>query len=722
MVLLAVLEDAVTKFFNETGRNYNFERLKRELKIHGEGDTKQLKEAVRNLELQGILYLDDDSEYSLFPKKADLVQGKIYVSKNGNGFVDTIDDYRIFIANDQLNNAITDDTVIVTNTTYDDNNRITGMVKKIIDRKNINLVCECRTIKGKNILVPCDGTKPYDLDVNKTKLLKLVDGDRVLINLFYDSEKITYRSDFVKVIGHRDDPDIDIKTIAYSHGIEVEFSEEVLKELESIPDHVLEEDLVGRKDLRDKKIFTIDGKYAMDYDDGISVDEMDNGHCKLGVHIADVSHYVKENTALFTSAYSRGTSVYLINSVIPMLPHQLSNGICSLNQGVDRLALTCEMEIDASGKILGYDIFPSVINSKKRMTYEEVNEILYDRSVPEGYQEFVDELKIMNKLSTIMSTAKKNRGFIDFNNTEITIKVNDNGCPVDFEARNHDKAEELIENFMLAANESVANYVYWMGLPFIYRIHEKPDPIKVSELIEFISQLGFKLKKEDNLTPKYIQNLLEQLSDSEKYPILSDMVLHSMKKARYEPESKGHFGLALDFYTHFTSPIRRLPDLAVHTLVKKYQNLQMTDEEITKLATSLKDLCVHASYKERESDAAQLDAEMFKMAQYMEDHIGEYFLGNISRINQYGMMARTKDGVIGKIDLGDIEGDFFTYDSKNIRMMGRKTHQIICVGDPVNLRVVAASKNNLTINFGIEKKDGLLETKPPLKTKQKKAY
>jgi ribonuclease R len=704
VVLLAVLEENIKIFFNETNKKYSFNNLKKALKIVGEKDSDLLNAAIRKLELQGFLYCDEDNRYSLFPQNADLVQGRMYISKKGNGFVDTIDGYRIYIPSEHLNNSITDDTVIITNTTYDDFNRITGTVKKIVDRKDINIVCEYRNVGGKNILVPCDGTKPCNLDINKTKLLKLVEGDRVLINLFYNSEKHDYKSDFVKIIGHRDDPDIDIKTIAYSHNIEIDFSEAVLNELKDIPHYVLEEEKIGRVDLRDENIFTIDGEDTKDIDDAISITKLTNGNYKLGVHIADVSHYVKEGSALYEAAYSRGTSVYLINSVIPMLPHQLSNGICSLNPGEDRLTLSCEMEIDNSGKIVNYDIFNSIINSKKKMTYSEVNEILYNKNIPEGYEPYINDLRMMDKLSSFLSNLKKQRGFINFNSSEIKINVDNDGNPINFESRLHDKAEMLIENFMLAANESVANYVYWMDLPFIYRIHEKPDPIKISELIEFISQLGFKLKKNDNLTPKYIQGLLEQLSDTTQFPILSDMILRSMKKARYEPESKGHFGLALDFYTHFTSPIRRLPDLAVHNLVKKYRHLQMNNKELKYLTDSLKELCNHASYKERESQAAETEAEMYKMAEYMSNHIGEYFLGNISRITQYGLMARTKEGITGKIDFEDIIGDFFVYDSKNIRMVGKKTHQTICIGDFVSLKVLTASKEDLTINFGIEKK------------------
>ena len=482
------------------------------------------------------------------------------------------------------------------------------------------------------------------------------------------------------------------------------FSADVKEELKKIPDHVLEEEYQGRKDLREEEIFTIDGDDTKDIDDAISLKQTPDGY-ELGVHIADVSHYVQEGTALDSEALERGTSVYLVDRVIPMLPHELSNGICSLNPNVDSLTISCVMQFDWNGNMTSYDIFPSVIKSRKQMTYHCVNQILEKNEVPNGYEPFVETLKKMRDFSQILRKVKHARGAIDFDIDEAKILVDENCVPTEIKLRNRGTGEKLIEDFMIAANECVASHIFYMNLPFIYRIHESPKEEKIKEFLNFVSTLGYHVegKVKDN-HPKTIQKILQSLEDKKEYKILASLMLRSMQKAIYSKDNVGHFGLASRCYTHFTSPIRRYPDTTVHRLLHTYlfdQNL--SSHTLHTYEEKLIYIAEHSSMKERASVDCEREVEDMKMAEYMEQHIGEEFEGMISSVMSFGLFVELDNLIEGLVPIKDMN-DFFHYDEERMTLTGEKSHIEYRIGERLVVKVVRASKEEKQIDFEIVKK------------------
>ena len=461
----------------------------------------------------------------------------------------------------------------------------------------------------------------------------------------------------------------------------------------------------GRRDLRGEQIFTIDGDDTKDIDDAISIKRLSNGHYQLGVHIADVSYYVKEGDALDKDAMERGTSVYLVDRVIPMLPHELSNGICSLNPLVDRLAMSCVMEFDGKGKQIDYEIFESVICSKKQMTYKNVNLILEKNIVPEGYENFEESLHTMKELADILRTMKEDRGYIDFEVDEAKILVDENCVPQDVVLRNRGVGENLIEDFMIAANECVATHIYFMNLPFLYRIHEVPKEEKIRSFLNYIQTLGYQVTgnlKENN--PKSIQKLIKMLDDKPEFRVLSTLLLRSMQKAVYRAENIGHFGLASKCYTHFTSPIRRYPDTTVHRLLRTYLFQQKLDDNTMRhWEEKLVYIGEHSSSRERASIDCEREVEDMKMAEYMEKHIGEEFEGMISSVLSFGMFVELDNLIEGLVPIKDMK-DFFVYDEEHMTLTGERSHVKYTIGERVVVRVVRASKEEKIIDFEIIRK------------------
>jgi ribonuclease R len=526
-------------------------------------------------------------------------------------------------------------------------------------------------------------------------------GHKVLVRVKKEIEKGKYEGHVLKVLGHKNDPGVDILSIVYKYGINDEFSDKLMDEVNAIPDVVSKEEIKRRKDLRNECIVTIDGDDAKDLDDAISIKKIDEGYV-LGVHIADVSYYVKKDTLIDQEAYDRGTSVYLADRVIPMLPHKLSNGICSLNEKVDRLTITCEMIIDNLGEVKKYDIYESVINSKKRMTYKAVNSILEENKVPEGYESFVDMLKLMEELSMILSKNKEKRGAIDFETEEAKIIVDENGKAIDIKKRYYGKGEKLIENFMIAANETVASHIFWMNLPFVYRIHETPKPEKIAQFIQFVSSLGYDIRGvTKKLHPKEIQGLLNQLRDKKEFHIFSTLLLRSMKKAIYSRDNVGHYGLASKCYTHFTSPIRRYPDTTVHRLLREYLFFNNTNKEnITYWHEILEPLTLHSSEKERDAVDCEREVEDMKKAEYMMDHVGEEYEGIISSVMNFGLFVELDNTIEGLIHITDMD-DYYIFDENAMTLTGERTKKRYRIGDKIKIRVKGASKEDKTIDFEI---------------------
>ena len=662
---------------------------------------KILNEMVQNFEL----YFTKKEKYILFENCQDIEIGEIDVNPKGFGFLLLPGD-DVHIEKDMLNGAIDGDMVIVevTNRTP----KLEGRVLKIVKRNLNNLVGQIKYIHGKPFML-LEDKRNITIEIEPNSAKNCVEGTVVLVTVIREKTKNYYFAKVSNIIGHKDDAGVDILTIAYKHEIYPDFSEKAMQETENIETEVNPKELEGRRDLTEKEIFTIDGVDTKDIDDAISLEEK-NGNYILGVHIADVSHYVQEGMALNEDALARGTSSYLADTVIPMLPHKLSNGICSLNEGVIRLTESCEMEIDRKGKIIDYNIFQSYIISKKKMNYTSVNKLLKEGIVEEGYEPFKDTLIKMNELAKLLRKQMESRGYINFNIDEAKIICDENGRAIDIKRRVQDDGEKLIEAFMIAANETVAGAISNMELPFIYRTHDEPDPKKIEEFMNLMSLLGYNVTGNfKEITPIKMQQLLKQVEDKPEFEMLSTKLLRSMKKAKYTEENIGHFGLGSDCYTHFTSPIRRYPDLEVHRLLRKYLfNHEIDGESVNILEKKLIDIAEQSSEREQKAVEAEREVDDMKMAEYMEGHIGEEFEGKISGLTNFGMFVELDNLVEGLVHISTLKGDYYNYNSDIMAIVGDKTKKMYRLGDKVKIKVESANKTNKTIDFELieETKDG----------------
>ena len=675
------------------------------LNLNTAGELKKLLDNLRILEEGYTVYRSNKDKYMLF-ENSHLLKGRLSVNKKGFGFV-IVDgrDEDIYIDAKNMNGALNNDLVVVEELKGQNGKKTEGRVVKVLKKENNLIVGEYKIIDGNPHFIPDDKKLRMEIILDNKDLDDLVDGHKIQVSIVKEMGKYKYLGEVVKIIGHKNDPGVDILSIIYDHGINDTFTDEVMEEVNALPSEVLDSDRKGRKDLTDMTIFTIDGDDTKDIDDAISISKKGENYI-LGVHIADVSYYVKEGTALYKEAYSRGTSVYLVDRVVPMLPHKLSNGICSLNPNVDRLAISCIMEITPNGKIVSHDIFESIIRSRIQMTYKKVNKILNDEETPEGYEPFKDDLKLMWELAKILRKEKLSRGYLDFDVDEPKILVDENCKPYDVILRERGKGENMIEDFMIAANETVAEHVFYMGLPFVYRVHEVPDNEKVEEFLNSISMLGYHVVGDRNFVyPKSMKKILDQLRDKEGFEILSTLLLRCMKKAVYKPENLGHYGLASKCYTHFTSPIRRFPDTTVHNLLRKYIFNEPNDKELNRLIEywdeNLPALCDHASEKERDSIDCERDVESMKMAEYMESHIGEEYDGTISSIMNFGLFVQLDNMIEGLVHISEIKGDYYTFDETTHTLRGEKKGKMYKLGQKVRVVVTNASKENSTIDFNL---------------------
>lgn len=668
----------------------------------GINDVEGLKKLLKDLnELEDNLgvYRTNKNNYMLF-NNSHLKVGKMIGNKKGFGFVDIEGDEDVFVAATNMNGAIHNDRVIVEIISKKGLD-LEGRIVKIVDRKFKQMVGEFYYSGGIGHIKLDEEKVNIDIVIDKDKTLGAMDGHKVLVKICNKLKGNCYKAEVIKILGHKNDPGVDILSIVNKYGINDAFSEEVMQEVDVLPNDVKEEEMIGRRDLREKQIFTIDGDDTKDIDDAISIELLENGNYKLGVHIADVSYYVRENTKIDEEAYDRGTSVYLADRVIPMLPHKLSNGICSLNPNVDRLAISCEMEIDHKGEVVSYDIFESVINSKKQMTYKCVNKILEDNIVPEGYEPFADSLQKMLELANTLREHRTRRGCIDFNIDEAKIIVNEKGEAIDVVLRNRGVGEKLIEDFMIVANETVAACIYFMELPFVYRIHGEPNEEKINNFLKFINILGYKVNgKIKDITPKEMQRILGELSDKKEFPILSKLLLRSMQKAVYDKNNIGHFGIASKCYTHFTSPIRRYPDTTVHRLLRTYLFEHKVDNDtIDYWEHKLPFLTEHSSSKERDSIECEREVDDMKKAEYMEKHIGEEYGGIISSIMSFGIFVELPNLVEGLVKIDDLTDDTYIFDEETFSLRGTKNKRGYRLGDSVKVKVKAANKEAKTVDF-----------------------
>ena len=694
--MVNAMKEKILSILKESDKALSINELDSALNLNTIEETKAFSDALRELEDSYEIYRSNKNRYMLL-ENSNLRKGILRMNKKGFGFVEVSgEEEDIFIAPDNINKALNNDTVIVEILNKNSGEKREGRIVKTLERDLSTIVGEIYFKKDKGYIIPDDKKLDIQLEIDRDKSHGAVDGHKVVVKILRNITKNRYKGEVVRIIGHKNDPGVDILSIVCKYEINDTFPEEVIEELDSIPEEVREQDKKGRKDLTDVTIFTIDGDDTKDIDDAISVEKLKNGNYKLGVHIADVSYYVKEGSPLDKEAMDRGTSVYLVDRVIPMLPHKLSNGICSLNPGVERLAISCVMEIDNNGKTVDYEIFPSIIKSRLQMTYKKVNQVIEKNEIPEGYEPFVNDLKLMDELSQIIRKAKINRGYIDF----------DENChPTDIVLRNRGRGENLIEDFMIQANECVATHIFYMDLPFIYRVHEYPKEEKIRDFISFVQNLGYTVKfNTKDISPKAIQNLINQLKDKKEFKVLSSLLLRNMQKAIYLPQNLGHYGLASKCYTHFTSPIRRYPDTTVHRLLRTYLfNDDMSNQTINKWQEKLVYIAENSSFKERESVECEREVEDMKMAEYMEDHIGEEYKGIISGVTNFGMFIQLDNLVEGLIHVNDMK-DYFSFDEVTQSLIGERTKEKFTLGDEVLIKVKAASKEAKTIDFELVKR------------------
>lgn len=676
---------------NKDSRVLTLIEINDKLGLSTEEELKELTDLLDELVEEAIIYRSNKNKYLLF-ENSHLVKGKLQLKEKGFGFLlDSGLEKDVFIPKDKINNAMDGDTVIVELT---DKIKNEGRIIRILERNTNAIIGEVEIIDNRCIVHP-DKKNIFDIEITNNKEIGAVDGHKVVV------KKEKNKGIIVQIIGHKNDPNIDMLSIIYEHDFKPEFDEVVLKELENIPSEVDSKEFVNRLDLRDELIYTIDGADTKDIDDAISVKKNSDGTYELGVHIANVSYYVKKGSLIDIEAFDRGTSVYLTDRVLPMLPQKLSNGICSLNPNVERLSMSCIMTIDNKGNIIDKKINKSVIKSKKQMTYEAVNKILEENEIVEGYEAFVDNLKLASELSDILRNKMVNRGYIDFDTDEVKIIVDENNHPIDIKLREQRTGEKIIENFMIAANEAVAEFVFHQNLPGIYRIHDKPVDKKMEMFFDFISAKGISVtgKRHGNITVKDLQDVINQLDNLEGAMIFKDMLVRSMAKAIYSDQNIGHFGLGSKCYSHFTSPIRRYPDLTLHRLLDTYlANYNQSDIEMW--ARELPKIAEHSSIKERDADECEYDVEDMKMAEYMLDHIGEHYQAIISGVQSFGIFATIIDnGVEGLIKVEDLGNEHYIYHEKEQALVGTSSKKKYSLGDKLEIEVLRANKEARTIDF-----------------------
>ena len=667
-------------------------------------EREELKVILTELVAEGKLCLTKRGKYIKGDGKQGRLTGIFISNVKGFGFVEIEGkEQDLFIPEDKVNGAFHKDTVEVKLLPGQSGKRQEAEVTAVLSHGITSLVGTYDNAGHFGFVIPDNGKVASDIYVPKERSKGAVTGHKVVVELTdYGDLKHSPEGKVTEILGHVNDPGVDILSIVRGFELPEEFSEKVLNQAARVAKDVSEKDREGRKDLRETLMVTIDGEDAKDLDDAVSLSK-EGADYILGVHIADVTNYVQENSALDHEAFERGTSVYLVDRVIPMLPHALSNGICSLNMGQDRLALSCLMTLDAKGNVTGYEIAETVINVDQRMSYTDVNRILEnDESAIREYERFVPMFRLMKELADIVRQKRHARGSIDFDFPESKIILDKNGVPLSIEPYERNAATRIIEDFMLLANETVAQHFYWQELPFVYRTHDKPDPEKILKLSTFINNFGYyiKIKSGDNeVHPKEIQKLLGRIEGSAEEMLISRLTLRSMKKAQYTVDCTGHFGLACQYYCHFTSPIRRYPDLQIHRIIKEQLRGRLNEERISHYETILPEVAKHSSDMERRADEAERENDKLKKVQYMEQRIGQTFAGVISGITSWGIYVELPNTVEGLVHISKIEGDFFYYREDTYEMVGKDTGKIYRLGQKVNVIVDGVDHFARTIDF-----------------------
>lgn len=667
-------------------------------------DREAFREVLQALLAEGKLQITGQGKYCK-PDENQLV-GTFIGNAKGFGFVEVEGcENDLYIPEERVNGAFHEDRVMVRLLPGQRGKRQEAAIIKILERGMKQVVGTYEQSRDYGFVLP-DNTKiGVDIFVPKERSKGAVNGHKVVVELTsYGDDRHKPEGRVVEILGHINDPGVDIMSIVRGYGLPVEFGEKVMNQVERVPSEVQEADRNGRMDLRELQMVTIDGEDAKDLDDAVSLFQDEKGLYHLGVHIADVSNYVQENSALDREALERGTSVYLVDRVIPMLPHKLSNGICSLNQGVDRLALSCLMTINDKGEVVDYRIAETVIRVDRRMSYTSVRKILEDKDEAERaeYESLVPMFEMMEQLAAILRKKRHKRGSIDFDFAESRILLDENGRPVDIKPYERNVATRIIEDFMLIANETVAQHFFWLEIPFVYRTHEKPDPEKIMKLSTFIRNFGYHIKLTgEEVHPKELQKLLDKITDTDEETLISRLTLRSMKQAKYTVECTGHFGLACQYYCHFTSPIRRYPDLQIHRIIKEQLRGRMKENRIEHYEQRLTEVAKHSSKMERRAEEAERETEKLKKAEYMSDRIGEVYEGVISGITQWGVYVELPNTVEGLIHVSTLPGDYFYYDESSYEMVGRDTGKTYKLGEKLRIMVKGVDRLTRTVDFEI---------------------
>lgn len=678
---------------------YDLEHLAKCLNMTTTSEFVMLNKALNELEDEYEI-MRDAKNFFMTAVQAGIYKGTVSINRKGFGFLDLTEETSIYISPDDLMGAMDKDEVVVKLFKLNSNE---GQVVKIIQRNTDHCIGTFEVYKGGYVVTLDDERLKGRVIVKNASEFRISDGTKAQFKIIKIWKTITV--EIVQLLGHKDDPGVDILSILLQHGIAPEFPEEVLKQAESISQEVLPEQKIGRRDCTNQLVVTIDGDDSKDFDDAISIQRKDD-HYILSVHIADVSYYVGENTPLDVEALERGTSTYVADRVVPMLPHILSNGICSLNPKVERLTLTCEMEIDPQGLVKTYEIYPSFIRSNERMTYSNVNKILDgDEQLLKKYEHLGDLFELMQDCATRIRQRRSKSGMVDFDKDEAKVVVDKKGKVIDIKVRDRGVSERIIEDFMICANETVAKHMKWLEIPSLYRIHEQPLPKKLREFAKIALILGHKFKGNmEDIHPLEIQKCLDEFKDSPEYLVVSTLMLRTMQKARYDSKCLGHFGLALEEYLHFTSPIRRYPDLIVHRMLRKYVFEQCVDvEEIKNDELKMEDFGEQTSTRERASTDAEREVEDMKKAEYMLTKIGLQFDGVISSITKFGFYVELPNTIEGLVHVQSLRDDYYQYDEASLRLVGERTGTVYRLGQEIKVKLVDASKEKRTIDFEVVK-------------------
>lgn len=658
------------------------------------------------MESEGLVVKTRKNKYGILDKM-NLVAGKLQGHPKGFGFLiqDTPGTDDIFIPAENMNGAMNNDRIVarITKKAHQ-GKRIEGEIIRILKRANTKVVGTLEKNDNFGFVIPDDKRIYQDIFVSKADLNEAKNGHKVVVEIVrWPEKRRNPEGKIIEVLGSANKPGVDILSIIKKYNLPEEFPEEVEESVDKISEEIPEGEYKRRRDLRDIKIVTIDGEDAKDLDDAISIEKLSDGKYRLGVHIADVTFYVKEKSPLDKEALKRGTSVYLVDRVIPMLPKKLSNGLCSLNPKEDRLTLSCMMVIDETGKVINSEIYESIIRTSERMTYTDVTKILKDKdkSLIERYDYLLEEFKLMEELCLILNKKRMQRGALDFDFDESKIILDESGKPIEIKPYEREIANRIIEEFMLVCNETIAEHMFWTGMPFIYRIHEDPDEEKLIQFGEFAHNLGYIIRKTKEVHPKVLQEILEQAKGKKEEIVINTLLLRSLQQAKYAPECSGHFGLAAKYYCHFTSPIRRYPDLAIHRIIKEFIGNRIDEKREKQLKKFVASASLQSSEMERLAQEAERETDDLKKVEYMSDKIGNIYSGVISSVTSFGIFVELENTIEGLVHISNLADDYYIYDDKHYCLIGERTRKVYRLGDEVKVKVAKTDIDSRTIDFAL---------------------